>query len=80
MHLSLFIPYTEVGISTVVSRASAHSRVSTQVLILAAQMESAHSRVSAQARSLQSHMVSAQAASECQHAKGRLHQGTFHRT
>ena len=65
---------------TIVSRASAHSRVSAQVLVLAARMESAHSRVSAQARSLQSCMASAQAASARQHAKGRLHQGTFHRT
>ena len=65
---------------TVVSWASAHSWVSAQVLVLAAQMESAHSRVSAQARSLQSCMASAHAASARQHAKWRLHQGTFHRT
>ena len=53
---------------TVVSWASAHSRVSAQVLVLAVQMESAHSRLSTQARSLQSHMASAQAALACQHA------------
>ena len=48
---------------TLVSRASAHSRLSAQMLVLAAQMESAHSRVSAQARSLQSHMASTRTAS-----------------
>ena len=49
--------------TTVVSRASTHSWVSTQVLVLAARMESTHSRVSTQARSWQSRMASAQAAS-----------------
>ena len=39
---------------TIVSRASPHSQVSTQVLVSAAWMESAHSWVSAQARSVQS--------------------------
>ena len=57
-------PSTSIA-NTVVSRASTHSRVSTQVLVLAARMEITHSWVSAQARSLQSSMASAHAGSFC---------------
>ena len=72
----LYIIYLYLGtlltVITVVSRASAHSRVSTQVLVLAAQMDGAHSLISTQARFLQSRMASTQAALACQHAKERI--------
>ncbi len=51
VHFCVYVIYTCTShVCIIVSRASGHSRVSTQVLVLASWMESTHSLVSTQAR------------------------------